>query len=702
MQTLKPIARFFKPVVDDLSPPPELTLGNSTLISTQIPQTTVNIDLPSNSFDLDVTDFSRLERRSHPPFLLEGSISVELAQDGNARKRNAALEAGQEVVTSGSLTVRLLGKYEIDVSLTNVYSAEEKDAIDLGNFSVSKGVFYLHEQTLWYGPSHSMTLHEDPNATQQPTPTPSQQPTPRTSTNPVPSSTPRPSFTPPPHQSHYMFPDPSSHPPLNFNTPYPFTFPVPLDAPVTSRTDAGRIIWVLEATLVQAGRNWPVVRKREIIVRRVSYDAPPQTVPPFPPRPHVGPPPRKQIVKGYTLQGEFEFEIQHPDPIRIPPQYDTIFQRTFRGRDGGTGLFRTRSLSPPRPLAGRRRVRSKERERSTGKPDDELYGPEGVPVQICLKNGSKNVANVHMISVTLGQRCHINTLDRFRPPHPSSLSHGTLGMWEDTSTKPIAMPSIYMGETFPPPPDQHPPPRRPKSHAPQPSSSSRPIHPTPPQSPPQDPDVSNISSSSTDTFRTALTSPTPRVLQAPPSTHRAWGPGNPHPHPRHLPPSTILRNLHTPGQIVSTKPGSYKFLKVPVGRGVGPRRVNGIGGNHVASPPLLLGDRRNSLGGMLMEGNLGRVVNARGFGGDGTKYVIEVGDGEGEGECFVGVEVGISGITQASVVQQNFKIAHYLTLNILYEAEKKTILGTGQKKLATIEIPVFVVHGAPLERGIRR
>ncbi|KAJ3214462.1 hypothetical protein HDU67_001647 [Dinochytrium kinnereticum] len=604
---LKPIARFFRPP-EVLSIPEKLG---------QLP-TQLKIDLPAETFDIDVTDYSTLEGSAFPPVHLKGSISVILSKpDSNAD------------VVSGCLTIRLIGKYEIDVSLTNVYSLDGKDPVDLGNFSVNKGVFYLHEQTLWYGPSYSVTLHdhsEDPDNRRT-------------------------------LQADYHFPPPS-HSHLEFASPYPFSFPIPIDAPVTAKADAGQIVWTLEATLVQAGRHWPIVKKQEVTVRRIVRDDPPQTVPPAPRRPITGPLPRKQTVSGYTLHGEFLFEIQFPDPIRIPAKYEPVIRLG-------------RSTSPP-PANMRRRPKTKEKHRSTGRPDDELHGPEGIPVQICLRSGSRPVSSVLSISMTLGQRCHINTLDRFRPPHPAALSHGTLGMWEDNASKPIAMPSIYLGD---PPP------------VPETSSSYLRV-------PNADPDVSRLTdpSSSTDTFKTALSNPPPRALQPPPSTNRAFGPG------RIGRQGGGLRNLHTPGVTVSVRPGEYRFLKVPVGRGVGPRPVNGIGGNHVAAPPLMEGDRsrRNSLA-MIAEGvgNVNkRVATAAGFGGDGTKYVLEVGDGEGGGECFIGVEVLLNNHTQPSVIQQNFKIAHFLTLNVTYESERKSILGT-QRKLASIEVPVFVLHGAP-------
>ncbi|KAJ3111932.1 hypothetical protein HDU96_005137 [Phlyctochytrium bullatum] len=238
------------------------------------------------------------------------------------------------------------------------------------------------------------------------------------------------------------------------------------------------------------------------------------------------------------------------------------------------------------------------------------------------------------------------------------------------------MPTIYLGDAVPPPAEPSTRPRQSISE-----------------------DIGNLSiSTSTATYFTAISQPIPRNMQPPPSSNRAFGPG------RLGWPGGGLRNLHTPGTVVSSRPGEYRFLKVPVGRGVGSRHINGIGGNHVASPPLIAGDwsRRNSLA-LVTEGvgSLNKkVATAAGFGGDSTRYVIEVGDGEGEGECFVGVEVMLSPNTQPSVIQQNLKIAHYLTLNIVYETEKKNVLGLGQRRLATIEIPVFVVHGAPHLEGI--
>ncbi|KAI8850469.1 hypothetical protein BC829DRAFT_488798 [Chytridium lagenaria] len=464
---LKPIKRFFKP--------PEVP---------PIPETLAPPPYPT-------PDFSTLEGSAFPPYLLEGNLA--------------------------------------NVALTNVYAIErQKTPWISATFSVSKGVFYLHEQTLWYGPSFSATLPDEP---------------PHAST------------------STYQFPTPSSHTHLAFGTPYPFNFPIPIDAP---------------ATLVQAGRHWPVVQRKEVTVRRIVRDEVPQDCSAY-----------SATNLSQTLSAS---------PAKFEP------------------LFKFNRPSSPPPVNRRRRTKTKERHRSTGRPDDELL-----------------VSSVHSISMTLGQRCHINTLDRFRPPHPTSLSHGTLGMWEDNATTPIAMPSIYMGDSYPPSPLRPPPPlpRHNRRH-----------------------------------LQNSTHSPPPHVQSNPhPSPTAPSAPSTPLP-------SKASRNLHTAGQTVSTRPGEYKFLKVPVGRGVGSRHVNGIGGNRVASPPLMAGDRsrRNSL-----------AVIAEGVGNVNKM----VGDGEGGGECFVGVEVMLGASVQASVIQQNLK------------SDKKSILGTGQKKLATIEIPVFVVHGAP-------
>ncbi|KAJ3165823.1 hypothetical protein HK101_012062, partial [Irineochytrium annulatum] len=736
---LKPIARALRP--PELPPLPERLLG-------PVP-TVLDIQFPFETFDLDVTDYSKLEGLSSPPAKMDGWVVV---RPGRGIKEENIAE-----VLSGSLTVRLMGRNAVhfgvlaDVALVNVYASDESEPVDLGNFSISKGVFYLHEQTLWYGSSFSQII-----------PDPESNPALLASSPALAASASGLGVArkepPPAPENPYIFPPPATRTKLNYSTPYPFSFPIPLDAPVTARAAAGRITWTLEATLVQAGRHWPLVRKVEVQVRRIARDPRPQTVPPTPARPLSGPLPRKTIVMGLTADGAFEYEVQFPDPVRVPPEYEhvEVFHKhdsgaTTRGRDrgrdgvrsGGTrraassdggqrtrragkgpaidveddyynvaGPSRARSTSTPPapPPIRRRRMRDKERNRSTGRPDDELLGPDGVPVQVCIKNGTRNVGTVHAVEVSLAQRCHINPLDRFRPPPPASILHGTLGLWEDFASDPIAMPVAYQGENPPPPPPTDRLHRRSRQEF-QPNHNHYPMHHRPNR---EAPDIApaagpapanttgapasdriaddGIVLSEPSYYLTARLDRTPRTIQPPPSLATRHGrPGL----------AGTLRDLRTAGTIVSVRPGRYRFLRVPTGRGAGKLIRNGIGGNLVANPPLVAGSggnsRRNSLA-VLADGvgNVNKkVASAAGFGGDGTRYVIEVGDGDAGGECSIGVEVMLDSTVQASVVQQNFKIAHYLILTITYISEKKNLFQRNIKERTQVEIPVLVVHGAP-------
>ncbi|KAI9356273.1 hypothetical protein DFJ73DRAFT_794623 [Zopfochytrium polystomum] len=629
----------------------------------------------------------RPDSSAHPPAMLRGTVSV---------KPQSAKDV-DVLIARGDFTIRLFGRYEIDASKVRVSQEFDHQTVNVGNFGLNHGVFYLDEQTLW---SQSVPATE--------------------------------------------------YNPLSFHRRYPFAFPIPVDAPVSAQLDAGRIVWTLEATLNRHGRSWPKTATQVVHVRRVARFPIRQTVPPAPRLLDLGPLPHKKLVRGQTGGEEFAFEVQLPDPILIPPMEEDAGAAAGGGGSGGG-------------VSGRARPKKEiERYRSTGRDDDELFEPEGVPVQVRLRSGRVPVGNVKSITAVLGQRAALNFFDQFQAPKRPEVANGTVGLWADHASPPIQIGVNRKARTLAPPPPPAPPTTHHRARTPSRHSSttsrrrassewsaaedhmdpSSPMGPddanpgditvyyTPPPSPVSSLDERDRESPTrTVSTRESGTTPSPpphitsqRRTPSRQSTERSPAPARDASIYRRF---RGLRRLVTRGHAI-TNAATYNLLSIPVNPEAG--RLNGIGGNLIVSPPLpalppIVPQAKPTSGGLgasaavdLLDGSaasrrssattlvpvaerggaqigvrLREPSNAHVGGASAGRYIIEVGDGDGNGECYVGVEprfvtgrqaavaaaaaaawLPLGGATflhnVPSVRQQNLKVEHYVRIIIKYEA----------------------------------
>ncbi|KAJ3329961.1 hypothetical protein HDU76_006758 [Blyttiomyces sp. JEL0837] len=588
----------------------------------------VSIIIHDEPFNLEVSDYAKFQRQHEcPPGVLRGCVVMRFSN----MARNTAL--------AGSLMVRLQGKCEIDISGVKVFTDEDlSHPATVGNFNIIRNVFYSHEQTLWVSETNHST-GEGSSSSQQP----------------------------------YFDAG------LQDNQPFPFSFSIPLDAPVSTKVKSGRIVWTLQAIFCQSGRHWPITVTSEVIIRRVVRLPFPQTLPPYPPRIST-PVSRKTTTKGRTNSGEFSFEVYYPDPVLIPPSNYEIEERdrlvwtqsltsnraaSFSEEDQSSFVERrneraslniSRVTNVPRKL---RRTRRGNELRSTGEETDELPTVTEIGVQVLLKSGRVNVGAIRKITVTLHQKCILNVFDQFRVPSTGVITSGTLGLWKDETSPPIRLPSMAMYSSFTLNQGENS-----SNSATSKSEWSDDVVKSMPESF-ETADSLAASVSSNEAEISAMSSP----ISSP--------------------------CLYTPSMKVSGA-GVYKFLKVPVGPYPG-HNLNGLGGNRMVNPPLL---RNENLATPVADGveNAGDYV-ARIGSRTTTRYVVECGDGEANGECFVGVEVPITKKAKPTVLQQNLKIVHYQEVIINKENIKKTALNkhnmAREMHECKVKVPVTVINSIP-------